>query len=317
MFGERERIQKNGYETPVGCTQRVRQNNHSTGPVFDIVQMGRRLHGSRKAKSSTSSAGIKKPQKTAFRKSDDASVNRNRINAIGRICNNHGWKIDDVVAASYLKQMEEGLQPRIQNHNAVIIPAGKSFRIIKRRFSGSGTMGRTLDSGGADAVIDHGASPYQPPEQYTSEAVIRHKSLTDISKRASLNTVMDGSAYERTGIVNSEHLHRIAHSMGGSDTADNLTPGYHALNTAMIPIENFVRDLAAKKMDVSYNVQFFPRPGNDIWTGEAHMTVAFKWDGKDHKYEWHVALDSSKLLSQKSYDQIVREIKGIKKELEL
>ena len=52
MFGERERIQKNGYETPVGCTQRVRQNNHSTGPVFDIVQMGRRLHGSRKAKSS-------------------------------------------------------------------------------------------------------------------------------------------------------------------------------------------------------------------------------------------------------------------------
>lgn len=249
MFGEREQIRINEYEEPVGRTQRIRQNEHSTRPIFDTVQMARRPPRKTKAKSGVDSVGIRLPQRANIKNSANDSIKRAKIQTICRLCKNHGWEISYAEASHYLNMIETNhLQPRIRNHNSVIIPVGKSFRIIKGKFSGTGTMGRTLDRGGANAVIYHGASPYQPPEKYTAEVVINHRSITGLRKRASPNTVMNGSAYDQTGIVNSEYLHRIAHSLGGSDTSDNLTPGYHALNTAMIPIENFVCDLAGSNV---------------------------------------------------------------------
>lgn len=313
MFGEREQIRTNGYEEPARRKQRVCQNDHSTRPVFDTVQMARRA--SQRSKAKSGAAG--RSQKASVKKSTADPVKLDKILKIRRLCRKHKWEVDDAEASHYLHMIEMGLQPQIRNHNKIIIPVKDYFRISKRKLNGTGAMGRTLDQGGTDAVINHDASPYQPPEQYTSEAVINHRSITGLRKRASLNTVMKGSAYDHTGIVSSEYLHRIAHSLGGSDTPDNLTPGYHALNTAMIPIENFVRNLADKGLDVTYRVQFFPRVGDAIWVSDAHITVKFKWEGKDREYEWHIALNSQEYLSKKSYRKIEDDISEIKKALGL
>lgn len=91
----------------------------------------------------------------------------------------------------------------------------------------------------------------------TQDATISAASLHDIPQRASLGTVMGGSASQMSEIQNSEWLHLVAHSLGGEDLPHNIVAGPHSLNTAMIPFERFVRASARAGKVVDYAVTFF------------------------------------------------------------
>ena len=237
-----------------------------------------------------------------------------KIETILRLCYRHGYDVSESEAREYLWQMNMGLHPRIQNHNAIIRPWGNSFHVIQVRFGGSGTMGRVVEDGGAEAYITNTDNGYQIPSQYTMETIITSENLGSISPRENLASIMGGSAYERTQIQDSEYLHIIAHSLGGQDEQENLIPGYHALNTAMIPIENFVRYLATIGNGVYYRVQMHPRVGgNGIWVSGATMTVAFEYNGIQYTRSWDIEIGSQERLNSDDYNMLVQDIEAFKR----
>jgi hypothetical protein len=91
----------------------------------------------------------------------------------------------------------------------------------------------------------------------SQDATITAAVLADIPERASLASVMGGSASQLSGISNSEWLHMVAHSLGGADAPANVQAGPHSLNTAMIPFERLVRSSARAGKVVDYQVTFF------------------------------------------------------------
>lgn len=244
-------------------------------------------------------------------------LNEEKIRTILRLCRKHNYDVSEEEARGYLIQMSMGWYPRIQNHNAIIRPWGNSFHIIQVRFSGTGVMGRTVEYGGADAEISYTDNNYNIPQQFTIETVITSEDIGGIRPRESLNSVMGESAYDQTGIQSSEFLHMVAHSLGGQDKPQNLMPGYHALNTAMIPIENFVHDLATMGIDVNYKVQMHPRVGNVIWVSGVTMTVGFFYNGNYHDRTWNIIIDSFEKLNYNYYNDIVYDIEYFKREIGL
>lgn len=159
------------------------------------------------------------------------------------------------------------------------------------------------------------------PNYFRASVRLDRTSLQNVPPRKPLNTVMGSSASELSTIVAAEYLHMIAHQLGGGDVPENLIVGTHALNTAMIPIENLVHDFVMQGLQVDYTVQFFPRPGPEIWTDavEIDLTVIFR-DGSSKSYWVKIALeenhDPSKLISQNSFNVILEFVKNVKDDVQ-
>jgi len=240
-----------------------------------------------------------------------------KIRTILRLCERHGYDVSEQEAIGYLSEMNRGRHPRIQNHNAIIRPWKDSFHIIQVNFSGTGVMGRTVEDGGAYAEISNADNHYDIPQKFTAERTIDSQSIAGVQKRQNLNKVMGGSAYAQTGIPNSEFLHMVGHQLGGQDAEENLIPGYHALNTAMIPIENFVHDLATMGIDVTYIVEMHPRVGGAIWASGVTMTVGFDFNECSHSRSWNIEIDSPEKLNANYYHAIADDIENFKREIGL
>lgn len=239
-----------------------------------------------------------------------------QMQTILNLCHRHGYDVGEEEAREYLRQMNQGLYPRIQNRHAIIRTWGNSFHIIQVRFGGSGIMGRTVEGAGVEADINNVDNHYSIPPQYVMEAFITSDSFRNLIPRENLNSIMGQSAYDMTGIQNSEYLHMIAHSLGGRDAQDNLMPGYHALNTAMIPIENLVHYLAIIGLGVRYKVQMHPRVGgNSIWVSGATITVTVEYNGTQYERCWDIEVGSQERLNKGSYDKLAAGIETFKQEI--
>lgn len=243
------------------------------------------------------------------------------IRTIEILCNEkHGYNITRNDAISYYKLMQKGVYPQIQNHNAIIRPWGNSYHVIRTYFSGNGMMGRIAKEGGEQASFSMNSgsdldSNLPGVYVYSASMTVNSRSLASVSPRENLNSVMGGSAFDQTGIQNSEFLHMIGHQLGGEDKKENLLPGYHALNTAMIPIENLVHDLAQIGVNVDYNVLFYPRVGNCIWVDRARLTVKFEYNSQSVEYSCEIQIPGPDRLSQESYNGIYAQINEIRNQV--
>jgi hypothetical protein len=111
----------------------------------------------------------------------------------------------------------------------------------------------------------------------TQDVTIDAAALDDIPDRENLGSVMGGSASQLSAITNSEWLHMVAHSLGGSDTPANLGAGPHSLNTAMIPFERVVRVAARTGTVVDYRVTFFSDvEGSANYVHHVQLDIAFQ-----------------------------------------
>lgn len=228
---------------------------------------------------------------------------------IKRLCWRHGFEIGDDDANVYWERIQNGEWPMIQGHNAYIRPWGNGFHIIKTKIRGGlGPMGRTADNG-ASAKVDHELPDFVLLSQYQMQATVDGETLNSVGPRSNLNSVMGESAQEQTDIENSEYLHMIAHSLGGQDVAENLLPGYHALNTAMIPIEYFVSELARRGLEVDYKVSFCPRVGAVIWVSEVILEVKFDYYNLHASYVWRISLDDPGFLNNDNFEELKEDVK--------
>lgn len=299
MYNEKERLQKNNNAKKL---LNVKNNSiqRSVKPVTESVRV-----------SYKNTSLISYP--VLQFESDEKKIER-----IVSLCARHKYHISREEAIEYLNQMNTGIHPRIQNHNAVIRPWGNYFHIIQVRFGGMGAMGRAVENGGAEANINNTDNDYKIPPQYTMETFIISENLEGKSPRKNLASIMGGSAYDMTQIKNSEYLHMIAHSLGGQDEPENLIPGYHALNTAMIPIENFVRFLVTIGINVLYRVQMHPMVGTyNIWASGATMTIGFYYKDIYYEHSWLIQINSPERLNHNYYSEIEQEIQKFEKQVGL
>ncbi len=221
------------------------------------------------------------------------------------------WDISEEECVRLLESVDRGETPRIGNHNAVLMRCrNNTLRIEKRKFSGAGMMGRIAKEGGIeyDAADITGDYSFESITGSVQRGVVLDKeSLRSLPSREALTSVMGQSASSLTKIVGAEYLHIIAHQLGGPDKEDNLRPGLHALNTAMIPFENFVRDLLISNDHVGYFVTMIPKPG-EAWAAEAAIEIIIVRDGKQLGRMYRLCLkaepDKAVLLSQASLDGI-------------
>ena len=233
-----------------------------------------------------------------------------------------GWYFSEEYCMGLLEAVDRGENPRIGNHFAVLQRTRNNvLRIISRRFSGNGMMGRVGGSDGANYTVEDltGITDHEQeiPNYFMASVRLDRSSLKDVTPRKPLDAVMGASAYELSDIVASEFLHMIAHQLGGQDVPDNLIAGTHALNTAMIPIENMVHNFLESNICVDYNVQFFPRPGPIIWVDAVQIGLEIELqNGIRRGYRVRIALeengDVSRLISQESFDMVLEFVQRVK-----
>lgn len=238
------------------------------------------------------------------------------IERIIRICRMHNITLTYQEASDILDSIDANLgNPiRILNHNRTIVRWQETFRTRRSRFAGMGPMGRA-SSEGASVIIEDAPPPDEWVELYKMEATIDRATLSRIKNRSNLNKVMGGSASRRSGIQDAEYLHKIGHQLGGVDEPDNLMVGYHALNTAMIPIENFVFNLAKQGVRVHYIVAFEPRVGTEIWTQTANIGINMTINGQLFAFAIRLSVPSTAYISNESYNQIVNKVREIAQDI--
>jgi len=130
-------------------------------------------------------------------------------------------------------------------------------------------MGRVSEVEGPMAEDDVMRPDERLPMIGESRSHSTEVTLEGIEARAALSGVMDGSAAALSGIKDAEWLHMIGHQLGGEDIPENLVAGSHSLNTAMIPIENAVHDIASQKIPINYRVTFWLKTIIHPTTGKA------------------------------------------------
>lgn len=177
-----------------------------------------------------------------------------------RIVGRRGIELTPAEAEEYAQRLENNEQPRIRNHHRVLrMDRNGRVSTVKRLFSGKGMMGRVSEVEGPLAE-EEVMSPQERlvlSGKFVTQA--SEVTLEGIGARESLAELMDGSAATITGIKDAEWLHLIAHQLGGKEVVQNIVAGSHSLNTAMIPIENFVRDIASQGIKVNYDVIFWTK----------------------------------------------------------
>lgn len=184
-----------------------------------------------------------------------------------------------------------------------------------------GPLGRNIRMGGANGTYDTNPPTQGIPEQFTTSGTITRASLENIGRRANLSQVMGGPASQQAQISNGEYLHRQAHSLNGPDTSSNLIPGYHATNTAMMPVENLARALANGGNTIYYTVTTPPRVGPAIWGYRAEITMDIT--GTDNngqqirqRVQFNVEADSSERLNNDSFNRINQAVQQIQQSLQ-
>ncbi len=246
---------------------------------------------------------------------DDESVN-----TVLRLCHKYGCKdISRETVEDLCRQLDEGKSVRIPGKNKMIKYYPKSsfrhdYRTYNYRPQGAGDMGRCAAEGGTDAEIMSLLS-FAPINAFSAVRNLTKDSIAHISKRSSLNTVMGGSAWMISEVDEAEYLHMIAHCLGGPDTPDNLMPGYHALNTAMIPFESFARNAVAAGYPVTYRVDLLPHPGfGSLWVNTAQIQISVSVNEKTFTHYWTIYIPKNEHLSKRSYIKVKRLIQEIKSE---
>lgn len=182
-----------------------------------------------------------------------------------RILNNRRIIISYEEAVHYATQLtsnpENTLIPIVGRHRALRINRVGIVSSVDFRPPSDASHMRVSAFNGPMAEEDSSMLTYGPRPLtgiiVSQDATISAASLADIPPRDNLGQVMGGSAAQLSGIQNSEWLHLIAHSLGGSDTPNNILAGPHSLNTAMIPFERLVRSYSRQGHFVDYHVTFF------------------------------------------------------------
>lgn len=239
---------------------------------------------------------------------DDESVAK-----VYRLCHDvHRYsEITMEMAETFCQLLDQGINVPIPHRRAIIKYYPKpsnpyDYRIYAYYPQGAGDMGRCAAEGGATAVITSGLS-YEPVAAFTDSRAFTQGTFANVPTRPSLNTIMGGSARVVSQVNDAEYLHMIAHSLGGPDDASNLMPGYHALNTAMIPFEAFVKNTAAVR-PVVYRVDFMPHPGpGSLWVNTAQIQICVSVGDGTYTGSWTITIPENERLSKASY----QEIKGI------
>lgn len=239
------------------------------------------------------------------------------IEKIIRICSDHHITLTHEEAAHILDAIDANPDNpvRILNHNRTITRWLGTFRTQECRFSGMGPMGRTRP-GGASVIMEDAPPPDEWVAPYKMEATIDRSALSGIKKRGNLNKVMGGSAFQQSKLLNAEYLHKKPHQLGGTDEPENLMIGCHALNTAMIPIENFVHTLVQQGIQVNYTVGFEPRVGHAIWTQTANIAISMEIAGERLSYSMRFSVSSTAYISNESYSQIVSKVREMEQDID-
>ncbi|MBL1259382.1 MAG: hypothetical protein COB33_002485 [Thiotrichaceae bacterium] len=187
-----------------------------------------------------------------------------------RILANRNITVSPGEAAEYADALAREEQPRVGHHHRVLrIDRAGRVSSVKRHFSGKGMMGRVSEVEGPMAEDDVMRPDERLPMIGESRSHSTEVTLEGIEARAALSGVMDGSAAALSGIKDAEWLHMIGHQLGGEDIPENLVAGSHSLNTAMIPIENAVHDIASQKIPINYRVTFWLKTIIHPTTGKA------------------------------------------------
>lgn len=180
---------------------------------------------------------------------------------IMRILANRNIAVPPDEAAAYADALTRGEQPRVGHHHRVLrIDKAGRVSSVKRHFSGKGMMGRVSEVEGPMPEDDVMRPDERLPLIGESRSHSVEVTLEGIEARKALAGVMDGSAAALSGMGDAEWLHMIGHQLGGEDIPENLVAGSHALNTAMIPIENAVHDIASQNIPITYAVTFWVKP---------------------------------------------------------
>lgn len=231
-------------------------------------------------------------QRMANQASQSAVIQREETlpDKIIRILANRNITVAPDEAAAYADDLTHGKQPRVGHHHRVLrIDSAGRVSSVKRHFTGKGMMGRVSEVEGPMPEDDVMHPDERLPLIGESRSHSTEVTLEGIEARKALAGVMDGSAAVLSGMGDAEWLHMIGHQLGGEDVPENLVAGSHALNTAMIPIENEVHDIASQNIPINYAVTFWIKPivhpttGEEIaWvhTVETTVTVAeesFTW----------------------------------------
>jgi len=211
-------------------------------------------------------------QQIANQASQPAVVQREETlpDKIIRILANRNITVAPDEAAAYADDLTRGKQPRVGHHHRVLrMDSAGRVSSVKRHFSGKGMMGRVSEVEGPMPEDDVMRPDERLPLIGESRSHSAEVTLAGIEARKALAGVMDGSAAALSGMGDAEWLHMIGHQLGGEDVPENLVAGSHALNTAMIPIENAVHDIASQNIPITYAVTFWIKPIIHPTTGEA------------------------------------------------
>lgn len=217
-------------------------------------------------------------------------VMETQVQKIIRILKGRKIKISDNEAIKYAKMLERGNLVQVEGHNiALRCNKSKVVSSIKHRIQANASNMRVSPSSGSmnDNMITVGRRPLAGKINRRG-GKINDAMLRGISKRKNLVRIMHESAAKSSGIARSEWLHIIAHSLGGPDDSTNLVAGSHALNTAMIPFETLVKNVAFSGESVDYNVTFFTEK-TEKTEYVHHVEIEMSFSGKN--CVWTLELD--------------------------
>lgn len=206
-----------------------------------------------------------------------------------------GWELSEEECRALLAEVFRGNTPQIGNHYARLTARRNEDRrtLVVRKMTPTGDGGHMRTSAlGVHyelEIEEFDGPPMLGPIAGSSEI---NKGSLGYRPRLSLTSVMGGSAADFTGKKGAEFLHVWGHQLGGSETRDNLVPGSHALNTAMIPIENAARSLAEYGCILRYTVTMIPGSTASYMEGARIEITVTNRAGQQHTWGFCLSVRS-------------------------
>jgi len=293
--------------TITGCNNRLNSGGNNSTDNYKVIQCTK---GKKAISTAKKSRGIHKD-----------GIKESMLKKIIRGFKRRKFNIPQKeVLQKMADDVENGYKPLIPGHNAQIIKTKNGIiRLVQAHPHGSGTMGRVVNQQTPEdqIMLTPGPIPWVGKSERIKVVDFSHPT----SRRPPLGKLMGGSAAERSQIPNSEYLHKQGRQIGGKDTKDNLVAGSHALNTAMIPIENMIRDLYAENRMVSYTPKIFSNELNSGMDYARVLELKVVANGKTGqvKHTFYLreqgSINGNQYITKKNYKKIKADVAKFKASL--
>lgn len=235
------------------------------------------------------------------------------------------WQLSYEECRRLLVQLYHNGTPWIEGHHAVLnkrVYPGRSNILFVQKKTPAGNGGHMRTS--AEGVhYELEILEYSGPPQPAAYAGVFELGGTPVAHtpRKSLQRVMGGSASKSTGKPGAEYLHILAHHLGGKETPDNLVAGAHALNTAMIPVENAVNSIKKSEYPVTYAVKMIPRSVAS-YIEEVEITISvINNQSQQHTWSFHFSVSNypknstDYMLNEENYRSFMSQLNRWKKDV--